>query len=125
MSCHPKTGSASLLLLVPALLLSLQRNASGEVLPVDSHATGFAALNNCLSSRQQLACQEADTALQDLIQQQGALQRQQHPRCLGALTQLETVLALFRWRLESNGNLERLIRSAEPLCPTASAPISQ
>lgn len=116
-SWHPKAGCAPRILLLPVLLMGLQRAASGAETPVDSRAAAITALNRCLSSRQPMACLEADTALQELLQQQGALQRQQQPRCLPALTRVETYLAAYRWGLETTTNLQRVVAEAQQQCP--------
>ena len=117
----------SLIRLGPALLLALQLPiTAAEPPPSGSALTAFSALNRCSSSRQQQACLEAESALKALIQQQEAEdQRRQHPRCLGALTQVETVLATFRWGFNTNTNLKRVISAAEQQCTADSTAVGQ
>jgi hypothetical protein len=77
----------------------------------------FRSLNHCSTTRQQQACRQADTNLQALIvEQEQPEARERQPRCLGALTQVETALATFRWRLETSTNLQRAIDAAEAQC---------
>ena len=112
----------------PALLLALQLPlaAATPPAPENSALEPFSALRRCSSTRQQQACLDADVALKTLIQQQTAeQQRRQHPRCLGALTHLETVLAAFRWGLETDTNLQQRIAAAEQQCPAGSATVGQ
>ena len=125
-------GVPTLLRLGPALLLALHLPpalaAEATAPPANARSAAFAALNRCSSTRQQDTCLEARSALEALIrQEEAAEQRLQHPRCLGALTHVETVLAAFRWRLENAGNLQRVIEAAVGQCPasTASATIGQ
>ena len=125
----PATRKAIELIRVPAaalhrgwwgVLLALQLTS----LPASANlrTEAFSALNQCSSSRQQQSCLDAETSLRALIgEQEGFEQREQQPRCLGALTHVEAVLATFRWRLETNENLKRVIRSAESQCPANSA----
>ncbi len=121
----------SLLRIGPALLLALQLPAAQAAdqpsqPAADLRSTALTALNRCSSTRQQQACQEASTALQALIrQEEGAEQRQLRPRCLGALTHVETVLAAFRWRLERSENLQRVVDAAAVQCADPSAAVSQ
>jgi hypothetical protein len=116
---------AALLLLavqVPAAM------AAGEAIPSEGQVrrTAFEALNRCSTTRKQQACLEASDALQALIrQEEGAAQRIRQPRCFGALTHAETVLATFRWQLERSDNLQRVIDAAAQQCPEASGAISQ
>jgi len=94
--------------------------------PPELHHSEGRYLNRCSATRQQEACLEANTTLQALInQEEGAQQRLSHPRCLGALTQAETVLAAFRWRFENSGNLQQMIDAAAVQCPPNSATVSQ
>ena len=121
----------SILRIGPALLLALQATAAQgadqtNAAATNLRSTALAALNRCSSTRQQQACQEASDALQALIlQEEGAEQRQSRPRCLGALTHTETVLAAFRWRLERSDHLQRVIDATTEQCPAASAAIGQ
>jgi len=113
-----------------ALLLALQLSAAlaaeAPVPAVNLRSAAFSALNRCSATRQQEACLEANITLQALInQEEGAQQRLSHPRCLGALTQAETVLAAFRWRFENSGNLQQMIDAAAVQCPPNSATVSQ
>jgi hypothetical protein len=109
-----------------ALLLALQLSAAlaaeAPVPAANLRSAAFSALNRCSATRQQEACLEANTTLQALINQE---QRLSHPRCLGALTQAETVLAAFRWRFENSGNLQQMIDAAAVQCPPNSATVSQ
>lgn len=113
-----------------ALLLTLQLStALAEQAPVPTtnlRGAALSALNQCSSTRQQQACLEANTVLQNLIiQEEGAQQRLRHPRCLGALTQVETVLAAFRWRFENSRNLQQVLDAAAVQCPPNSAAVGQ
>ncbi len=125
-------GVLTLLRLGPALLLALHfppaLAAEAAAPPANARSAAFDALNRCSTTRQQDTCLEARSALEALIRQEEAPeQRLHHPRCLGALTHVETVLAAFRWRLENAGNLQRVIDAAEGQCPasTASAAVGQ
>jgi hypothetical protein len=125
-------GVLTLLRLGPALLLALHLPpalaAEAAAPAANARSAAFAALNRCSSTRQQEACVDARSALEALIRQEEAPeQRLKHPRCLGALTHVETVLAAFRWRLENAGNLQRVIEAAVGQCPasTASAAVGQ
>jgi hypothetical protein len=117
----------SLIELGPALLLAVQLPlAAAPPAPESSALEPFSALRRCSSTRQQQACLDADVALKTLIQQQTAeQQRRQHPRCFGALNHLETVLAAFRWGLETDTNLQQRIAAAEQQCPAGSATVGQ
>ena len=115
-----------------ALLLALQLPAASAAETLPQPAPGpnagsaFQALSRCANGLQQSSCLEAEAALKALMQQQETPdQRLQHPRCLGALSQVETVLAVFRWRLETNDNLQRVIAAAEQQCPQDSAAVGQ
>ena len=70
----------------------------------------FAALEHCLSERQQRACSE---------------QRLAQPRCLSALTRVETHLHAVRWRLETTAALRTMVEAAAVDCPAPSTPIGQ
>ena len=110
----------------PALLLALHLPAAlaaeAPAPAANRYSAAFSALNRCSTMRRQEACLEADTALQDLIrQQEGPEQRLRHPRCLGALTHVETLLAAFRWRFENSANLQRVVAAAAAQCPANSA----
>ena len=88
--------------------------------------TAFTALSRCSATRKQDACLEAQTALEALIRQaEGPEQRLNQPRCFGALTHAETVLAAFRWRFETDANLKRVIATAELNCPAGSTTVGQ
>ena len=117
----------SLIQLGPALLLALQlATSAAEPAQDGSAAEAFSALNRCSSTRQQQACLEAESALKTLIRQQEAEpKRRQHPRCLGALTHAETVLAAFRWGFETNANLQRVLAAAMRQCLAGSAAVGQ
>ena len=116
---------AALIQLGPALLLAVQ-SAAVEPQPAVLHSAAFSALIRCANSRSPATCLDADTALKTLIQDQEREEaRQLHPRCLGALTQLESVLAAYRWRLENTGNLRLAIQAAAQQCPPASTGLSQ
>jgi hypothetical protein len=114
---------SSLIRIGPALLLVLQclpAMAAEATAPATSlRSAAFAALNRCRSTRRQETCLDAQNALEALIrQEEGPEQRLNNPRCLGALTHLETVLAAFRWRLENSDNLQQVIDAAAGQCPT-------
>jgi len=116
---------AFLLLAFPLPALSAPEPAPQPAQGLEAGSV-FAALNRCASTRQATACLDAEGALKGLIQLQEAPdQRQLHPRCLGALSQVETVLAVFRWRLETNDNLQRMIDAAQLQCPAGSAVVGQ
>ena len=116
---------ASLTQLGPALLLALQPAAAEPAVP-SLHAAAFSALIRCAESRSQQTCQLADSELKALIRdQERAEQRELQPRCLGALTQLESLLAAYRWRLETTDNLRLAINAANQQCPAPSAGLSQ
>lgn len=104
--------------LSPVLLLALQLPVVPDASSSNLRDAAFRSLNHCSSSRQQQACAEADTTLQALIvEQEQPEARERQPRCLGALTQVETMLATFRWRLETSTNLKRAIDAASAQCP--------
>jgi hypothetical protein len=109
---------SALLPVGPMLLLALQLPVVPDGASSSFRDAAFRSLNRCSSSRQPQACADADAALQALIRQQDNPEaRERQPRCLGALTQLESVLATFRWRLETNTNLQRAIDAASDQCP--------
>jgi hypothetical protein len=112
--------------LASLLLLALQPAAATEPPAPAPHTAAFSALERCADSRSQQACLEAETALKALIvDQEREEERQKHPRCLGALTRLEAVLAVYRWRLENTGNLQSTIQAAAQQCPAPSTGLSQ
>jgi hypothetical protein len=114
----------SLLRIGPALLLALQLPAAHAA--DDLRSAALTALNRCSTTRQQLACGEASEALQGLISlEEGEEERQLRPRCLGALTHVETVLAAFRWQLERSENLQAVINAAAVQCGDPSATVGQ
>jgi hypothetical protein len=99
------------------LWLALQLPVVPDTSSSNLRDAAFRSLNDCSSTRQQQACRQADTNLQALIvEQEQPEARERQPRCLGALTQVETALATFRWRLETSTNLQRAIGSAEAQC---------
>ena len=113
-------------MLASLLLLALQPAAAPDASPPAPHTAAFSALEHCADSRSQQGCLEAETALKALIvDQEREEERQQHPRCLGALTHVETVLAVYRWRLENTGNLQGAIQAAAQQCPAPSTGLSQ
>ncbi len=125
---------STLLRIGPALLLALhlpaglaaEPSAKPEAPAADGRSAAFTALNRCSATRKQDSCLEAKSALEALIrQEEGAKQRQLRPRCLGALSHVETVLAAFLWQLERSDNLQRVIDAATDQCPDHSAAISQ
>ena len=109
---------SGLLPLAPALLLALPLPVVPNEAPSSFRDAVFRSLNRCSATRKQQACTDADAALQALIRQEEAPDaRERQPRCLGALTQVETLLATFRWRLETNSNLQTSIDAAATQCP--------
>jgi hypothetical protein len=121
---------STLIRIGPALLLALQfppaLATEATVPPANLRNTAFAALNRCSATRKQDACFEAQSALEALIrQEEGPEQRLNQPRCFGALTHAETVLAAFRWRFETDANLKRVIAAAEQHCTAGSATVGQ
>jgi hypothetical protein len=111
-----------LALQLPAAIAAGESNPNGANL----RTAALADLNRCSSTRQQQPCLAASESLQALIrQEEGAKQRQLRPRCLGALSHVETVLAAFLWQLERSDNLQRVIDAATDQCPDHSAAISQ
>jgi hypothetical protein len=86
----------------------------------------FAALERCLSECQQRACDEADPALQALIRlAETSEQRLAQPRCLSALTRVETHLNAVRWRLETTAALRTMMEAAAVDCQAPSTPVGQ
>ena len=123
-------GVSTLIRIGPALLLALQfppALATEATVPTANlRNTAFAALNRCSGTLKQDACLEAQSALEALIrQEEGPEQRLNQPRCFGALTHAETVLAAFRWRFETDANLKRVIATAEQHCTAGSAILGQ
>ncbi len=111
-----------------ALLLALQLPVASALEPPNQPGASlaFQSLSRCANERQPSICLEAEGALKALIQREEAPdQRLAHPRCLGALSHVETVLAVFRWELETNDNLQRVIEVAQQQCPPDSAPVGQ
>lgn len=112
--------------LLLALQLSAALAAEAPAPATNLRSAALSALNRCSTTRQHEACLEANTTLQALIsQEEGAQQRLSRPRCLGALTQVETVLAAFRWRFENSRNLQQMIDAAAVQCPPNSATVGQ
>jgi hypothetical protein len=123
-------GVTRLIRIGPALLLALHLpaalSAEAPAPAANLHSAAFSALNRCSTARRQETCLEAHTALEVLIrQEEGPEQRLRQPRCLGALTHVETVLAAFRWRFENSTNLQRVIEAAATQCPPNSATSGQ
>jgi len=110
----------ALIRLGPALLLALIPSAHAQE-PASLRDSTFTALEVCITKRQQEPCGSADTALQALIRSAEVPEQRLHqPRCLGALTRVETSLATFRWRLNTAAALQRMVEAAAADC---SAPI--
>ena len=115
-------GVTRLIRIGPALLLALHLPAAlaaeAPAPAANLHSAAFSALNRCSTARRQETCLEAHTALEVLIRQEESPDaRLSRPRCLGALTHVETVLAAFRWRLENSANLQSVIDAAAGQCP--------
>jgi len=117
---------STLLRIGPALLLALhlpaglaaEPAAKPEAPAADGRSAAFTALNRCSATRKQDSCLEAKSALEALIRQEELPDaRLSRPRCLGALTHVETVLAAFRWRLENSANLQSVMDAAAGQCP--------
>ena len=76
------------------------------------------ALRDCTSPQPLELCEPASQRLQELIViSQRPLARERRPRCLGALTQLETHLTVFRWGFEPKEHLQTMIQQVEQACP--------
>ena len=125
---------STLLHIGPALLLALhlpaglaaEPSAKPEASAADGRSAAFTALNRCSATRKQDSCLEAKSALEALIRQEEPPDaRLSRPRCLGALTHVETVLATFRWRLENSVNLQSVIDAAALQCADPSATVGQ
>ena len=112
---------AARIALVVALSASAAASPQGAPgLERQLQALAFGAITRCISTRRQADCSEADTALQHLIRSsEQPHAQQQRPRCLGALTQLETHLAAVRWRLERTSDLAIQLEEAQQDCPAA------
>lgn len=98
-------------LAIPIALAVALAPPPAAVPPAAVPAQAFSALDRCLSTRQQQACSDADVELQQLIR------TSEQPRCLSALTQLETHLAAFRWQLEGVSDLRIKLQQARQDCP--------
>ena len=73
-------------------------------------------------SRRQADCLDAATQLETLIKASERPGPQLlRPRCLGALSQLESHLAAFRWSLETATDLGRAVADARRDCPAPQA----
>ncbi|MBV2351108.1 hypothetical protein KUL97_05215 [Synechococcus sp. HK05] len=125
---------STLLRIGPALLLALhlptglaaEPSAKPEASAADGLGAAFTALNRCSATRTQDSCLAAKSALEALIRQEESPDaRLSRPRCLGALTHVETVLAAFRWRLENSANLQSVIDAATVQCTDPSATVGQ
>ena len=82
----------------------------------------LAALRDCTSPQPLELCEPASQRLQELITlNERPAAREQRPRCLGALTLLETHLTVFRWGFEPKEHLQAVIQQVEQDCP---APLS-
>ena len=78
----------------------------------------MAALRDCTSPQPLELCEPASQRLQDLIAlSERPAAREQRPRCLGALTLLETHLTVFRWGFEPRNQLQTAIERVEQDCP--------
>ncbi|MEB3169252.1 MAG: hypothetical protein VKK97_11055 [Synechococcaceae cyanobacterium] len=111
---------SALIRLGPALVLALITSAQAQQ-PASLRHNTFTALELCVTDRDQEACASADTALQALIRSAESPEERLHqPRCLGALTRVETSLATFRWRLNTAATLQRMVEGAAVDC---SAPV--
>jgi hypothetical protein len=76
------------------------------------------ALGSCTSPQPLERCEPASQQLQDMIRvSELPAAREQRPRCLGALTLLETHLTVFRWGLEPRQQLQTVIQQLEQDCP--------
>ena len=82
----------------------------------------LAALRDCTSPQPLALCEPASQRLQELIAiSERPTARELRPRCLGALTLLDTHLTVFRWGFEPRQQLDPVIQQVEQACP---APIS-
>ena len=82
----------------------------------------LAALRDCTSPQPLALCEPASQRLQELIAlSERPTARELRPRCLGALTLLDTHLTVFRWGFEPRQRLDPVIQQVEQACP---APIS-
>ena len=78
----------------------------------------LAALRDCTSPLPLALCEPASQRLQELITlSERPTARDQRPRCLGALTLLETHLTVFRWGFEPRQHLDPVIQQVEQACP--------
>lgn len=114
---------AALNLLGPAA--SAQGQPSAPYRDLRSQLSG--ELDSCLAAPSGPACNQARLVLQALIRvSERPMQRQLRPRCLGALSQLETHLSVFSWGLEPAERLQQQRDQAMLLCPApaVSAPPS-
>ena len=76
------------------------------------------SLRDCTSPQPLELCEPASQRLQELIAiSERPYAREQRPRCLGALTLLETHLTVFRWGYEPRQHLEAVIQHVEQACP--------
>ena len=76
------------------------------------------ALQTCTSPEPASRCEPASQRLQELIAfYETAAAREQRPRCLGALSLLDSHLRVFRWRLEPLERLQAVIQQVEQACP--------
>jgi hypothetical protein len=76
------------------------------------------ALQTCTSPEPASRCEPASQRLQELIAfNETAAAREQRPRCLGALSLLDSHLRVFRWRLEPLERLQAVIQQVEQACP--------
>jgi hypothetical protein len=109
----------TLLQIGPALVLALLQSASTQAqVPPNPRAEAFSSLDRCTTLRQQDACALAATNLEALLKINDAPQQSEHqPRCLPALTRVETYLAAYRWGLETTADLERVVAEAKQQCP--------
>jgi hypothetical protein len=117
-----RLGPALLLALFPMGVVRSQEQPEAPPTYASVRSNAFEALELCVNQRKPEPCTAADTALQHLIRSAEAPeQRLVAPRCLSALTRVETSLNTFRWRLETTTALQAMVNGAASDCPAASA----
>lgn len=83
----------------------------------------LAALRDCTDAQPLALCEPASQRLQELITiSERPTARDQRPRCLGALTLLDTHLTAFRWGFEPRQQLDLVIGLVEQACPAPLKP---
>ena len=94
---------------------------AGQAMPLETYRQLRPQLLQALSACSRVTpepCEQASVLVRKLnaIAEQ-PLQRAWRPRCLGALAQLETELAVFRWGFDPRSKLQQLILTTQRDCP--------